>query len=161
MSHLLDEVIAEAEVAAAAGGREVGFAAATSPSDAYGYADRGRLHQVLTNLLDNAVRHSPDGGKILVTGRSDDNGLTIEVADGGPGISPEERTRVFERFTRGDRASGGGTGLGLAIARWIVELHHGDIAVVEPPFHSGQHGCTIRVTIPGELPRTPSRGAVV
>ena len=72
--------------------------------------------------------------------------MVLEVADEGPGIPPEERDRVFERFTRGDRAAGGGTGLGLAIARWVVDLHGGTIAVVEPV---AARGCRIQVTLPG------------
>ena len=60
-----------------------------------------------------------------------DDALVLEVRDEGPGIAPAERERVFERFTRGERATGGGTGLGLAIARWVVDLHGGTIAVVD------------------------------
>ncbi|MFG1998469.1 ATP-binding protein [Spirillospora sp. NPDC048911] len=113
-------------------------------------ADRDRLHQVLANLLDNAVRHSPPGGTVTVTARPVlDGGLALDVADEGPGIPQAERSRVFERFSRGAAAgtgvgtSGGGTGLGLAIARWAVDLHGGDISVVDSP-----RGCRIRVLIP-------------
>ncbi len=110
-------------------------------------ADPARLHQVVANLLDNAVRHSPPGGEIVLRARelSPAGGLVLEVADDGPGIAPGERAQVFERFSRGGHAgaSDGGTGLGLAIARWAVELHGGGIAVVgEAP------GCCIRVTLP-------------
>jgi signal transduction histidine kinase len=110
------------------------------------HADRERLHQVVVNLLDNAVRHGPVDGRVTVTARSEAGRLVIEVADEGPGIPVEERHRVFERFTRGDRSTGGGTGLGLAIARWVVELHHGTISVVD---QDGSAGCRIRVTLPG------------
>jgi signal transduction histidine kinase len=79
---------------------------------------------------------------VFLTGRpADDGGFVIEVRDEGPGIAPADRERVFERFTRGERA-GGGTGLGLAIARWVVDLHGGDIRAVEP--------ATIRVTLPAQ-----------
>jgi signal transduction histidine kinase len=125
------------------------------PAALYAVADRDRLHQVLANLLDNAARHSPPEGAVTVTARpgTDIGGLVLEVADEGPGIHPAERTRVFERFSRGSyaattprRAGGsGGTGLGLAIARWVVDLHGGDIGVVD-----SAHGCRIRVVIPGE-----------
>jgi signal transduction histidine kinase len=67
----------------------------------------------------------------------------VDVCDEGPGIPPEERQRVFERFTRGGRATGGGTGLGLAIANWVVGLHGGTIAVLD-----STAGCLIRVTLP-------------
>ncbi|NDU74948.1 HAMP domain-containing protein [Actinomadura sp. DSM 109109] len=114
-------------------------------------ADRDRLHQVVANLLDNAARHSPDGRPVRVTARpaNPPGGLVIEVADEGPGIPPEERARVFERFSRGSAAGagtpGGGTGLGLAIANWATELHGGDITVMDTPT-----GCRIRVVIPAD-----------
>ena len=92
--------------------------------------DPERVHQVLANLLENAVRHSPAGGRIEVSARSERGQVAIEVCDEGPGIPDEEANRVFERFYRADSArssSHGGAGLGLAIARWIVDLHGGDI----------------------------------
>jgi signal transduction histidine kinase len=92
--------------------------------------DPERVHQVVANLLENAVRHSPAGGRVRVTARPDRGRVAIEVTDEGPGIPEEEANRVFERFYRADpaRASAdGGAGLGLAIARWIVDLHGGDI----------------------------------
>jgi signal transduction histidine kinase len=132
---MLDEVVAEAEVA----GRGARFTVDVRPGKVF--ADRARLHQVLWNLLDNAARHGPQGGEVKVYCRpGGDGGVVIEVRDQGPGIAPADRERVFERFTRGERA-GGGTGLGLAIARWVVDLHDGEISVVEP--------ATIRVVLPG------------
>ena len=164
----LGEIVAEARVVAATGGRDVTFDASVSPASASVTGDRERLKQVVTNLLDNAARHSPPGGRVRVHARADGAGLTVEVGDEGPGIAADERDRVFERFTRGERATGGGTGLGLAIARWVVDLHGGTIAVVEPAeTHSGREadahdlplvvaaaagatkrGCLIRVTLP-------------
>jgi signal transduction histidine kinase len=141
---LFHEVIAEAEVACAANHREVRFIADVRPSDITVLGDRARLHQVITNLVDNAARHSPPGGKVTVTGRRDEVGLRFEVADEGPGIARELRERVFERFTRGERSMGGGTGLGLAIAHWVVQLHGGTIAVLDQP----TAGCRIGVVIP-------------
>ncbi|WP_067488973.1 HAMP domain-containing sensor histidine kinase [Actinomadura hibisca] len=109
-------------------------------------ADRDRLHQVLANLLDNAVRHGPPDGLITVTARPQGTGVVLEVADEGPGIPPAERAHVFQRFSRGSHAGtpDGGTGLGLAIARWAIDLHGGDIHVVDSP-----RGCRIRVVLPG------------
>lgn len=115
-----------------------------SPSALTAHADPARLHQVVANLLDNAARHSPPGLDIVVWARQlgPRGGLLIEVTDQGPGIPAPDRSRVFERFTRGG-SDDGGTGLGLAIARWAVELHGGSIAVVgEPP------GCRIQVALP-------------
>jgi signal transduction histidine kinase len=114
------------------------------PPDMTATADPARLHQVVANLLDNASRHSPSGGRIVVSARSINaaGGLVLEVRDNGPGIAADERSNVFERFTRGGSRDGG-TGLGLAIARWAVELHGGTIAVV-----GDEPGCRIRVTLP-------------
>jgi signal transduction histidine kinase len=146
VADLLTDVVAEAEVAAAAGERTVLFQTEVVPADAMIRADRERLHQVVVNLLDNAVRHGPADGTVTVRAFSEAGRMIIEVADEGPGIPAEQRHRVFERFTRGDRSTGGGTGLGLAIARWVVELHHGTISVVDP---NGSSGCRIRVDLPG------------
>jgi signal transduction histidine kinase len=147
---LLDEVAAEAEVMAAAVGRGVRFVVEVEPPGAHVVADRGRLHQVVLNLLDNAARHGPAGGKVHVCAVARRDDVVIEVRDEGPGIPAAERDRVFERFTRGERAGGGGTGLGLAIARWVVDLHGGTIGVVAPEeLPPGEpEGCRIRVVLP-------------
>ena len=93
--------------------------------------DPERIHQVVANLLDNAISHSPDGGRVAVGARRNGsaNGVELEVSDEGPGIPPEEADRVFDRFYRGaaNGSPDGGTGLGLAIAKSIVDLHGGDI----------------------------------
>jgi signal transduction histidine kinase len=114
-------------------------------------ADAERLHQVVANLVDNSCRHSPKDGTVTVRARGHGSrGLLLEVADQGPGISPEDRHRVFERFSRGSGptaqgpGSDGGTGLGLAIARWAVDLHGGTIAVAD-----SEEGCLIRISLPG------------
>jgi signal transduction histidine kinase len=142
---LLAEVVAEAEVMTSGTGRGVRFTLEVDPPGATVDADRERLHQVVFNLLDNAARHGPAGGEVTVRAWIGDGHLVIEVLDQGPGIPVGDRDRVFERFTRGRRADGGGTGLGLAIARWVVDLHGGTIAVVDP---DGPQGCRIRVTLP-------------
>jgi signal transduction histidine kinase len=92
--------------------------------------DPERIHEVLTNLLTNAVRHSPAGGEVLVLGAPVTGGVRFEVSDEGTGIPSAEIERIFDRFYRVDAARGsesGGAGLGLAIARSIVELHGGRI----------------------------------
>jgi signal transduction histidine kinase len=148
----VDEVLAEATVNAAGGGREVSFGHSVHPADGLVVGDRERLKQVVLNLLDNAARHSPPGGRVLLAVRASDESLIIDVRDEGPGIAPADRDRVFERFTRGHRATGGGTGLGLAIARWVVDLHGGTIAVVdrEPGLSTSdaRKGCLMRVVLP-------------
>ncbi|MFC4942242.1 sensor histidine kinase [Pseudonocardia sp. GCM10023141] len=132
LAPLLTTAVAEARVAADVAGRGVRFEVDVAPPGLAVHADRARLHQVVLNLLDNAARHSPPGTDVRVLGRGEGGELVLEVHDEGPGIAMEDRDRVFHRFTRGERAVGGGTGLGLSIARWVVELHGGRIAVVEP-----------------------------
>jgi signal transduction histidine kinase len=91
------------------------------------------LEQVFDNLLDNALRYAPAGTVVEVEATAGHGMARITVSDHGPGIAPGERTRVFERFHRGDGARGPGAGLGLAIARAIVEAHGGGINAVETP----------------------------
>jgi signal transduction histidine kinase len=125
----------------------VHLSVAVEPANLTMDADQERIHQVLANLVDNAVRHSPPGGRVTVRAAESDAGVALEVADDGPGIPEDEATRVFERFYRSDLArsnSDGGSGLGLAIARWIVDLHGGDIWV-EP---RSPRGCRMRVVVP-------------
>jgi signal transduction histidine kinase len=97
--------------------------------------DRLRLGEVVYNLVANAIRHAPEGGVVRMRLRSDDSGLTgFDVDDSGPGLPPEERERVFERFYRVDKsrsAQSGGRGLGLAICSEIVKAHRGSIAAEE------------------------------
>jgi signal transduction histidine kinase len=114
-----------------------------SPPGLAAVADQARLRQVVVNLVDNAIRHSPAGGRVSVHAvAAEPSALRLEVCDEGPGIPAAERERVFQRFTRG-ATSEGGTGLGLAIARWAVELQGGAIEVME-----ARTGCRIGVTIP-------------
>jgi signal transduction histidine kinase len=93
-------------------------------------ADRERVHQVLFNLIDNAVRFTPSGGAVTVTAQRHNGSIEVRVADTGVGIPPEHLPRLFERFYRADPARSredGGTGIGLAIARSVVEAHGGHI----------------------------------
>ncbi|WP_141433376.1 ATP-binding protein [Bacillus sp. 03113] len=96
------------------------------------FFDPDRMEQVLTNLIDNAIRHISSGGSIQVTVTEDGRGLSIEVSDTGEGISEEDLPFVFERFYKADKArtrGRSGTGLGLAIAKNIIEAHKGNIDV--------------------------------
>lgn len=111
------------------------------------YGDRARLQQVLTNLLDNAVRHTSDG-RITVAARADGPDVVISVADTGDGIAAEHLAHVFERFYRTDTArdrDSGGSGLGLAICRAVIQAHGGSITV-----HSAGagRGATFEVHLP-------------
>jgi PAS domain S-box-containing protein len=99
-------------------------------------ADRDRLQQVLVNLLDNAIKYSPNGGQILLTVTGPANGVRIAVADSGLGIPSAEQQRIFEKFYRLDTQlsrAGGGTGLGLYITRELVRRMGGTIAVQSEP----------------------------
>jgi two-component system phosphate regulon sensor histidine kinase PhoR len=91
-------------------------------------ADEDHVSRALGNLLHNAIKFTPPGGKIRVSARPYEGDVLIEVADTGPGIPADDLPRVFERFFRGDRSrQGGGTGLGLAVAKHVVEAHGGRI----------------------------------
>jgi signal transduction histidine kinase len=94
------------------------------------YADRSRIIQVLLNLLSNAYRYTPAGGKITVSVFPIDGAIQVDVADTGIGIPPDEQEKIFERFYRADHPQvrqQTGTGLGLPIARSLIELHQGKL----------------------------------
>jgi signal transduction histidine kinase len=134
LSPLVARVISEIEVTR--GRRDVELAQEVPEDLPLVFADAERVHQVLFNLLDNAVRLSPSGGRVSVSATR--HGRTVEVAvrDTGPGIPPEHLPRLFERFYRVDTARSrdeGGTGIGLAIARSVVEAHGGRIWAVSEP----------------------------
>src|SRR5579864_859699 len=103
----------------------------TDPSvDSLVEADPDRLQQVMLILIDNAIKHTPSGGRVDVTVRSHGQQASVEVADTGTGIAPEHLPRIFDRFYRADKARArqqGGTGLGLAIAKMLVDAHHGHL----------------------------------
>ena len=112
--------------------------------------DPARLTQLVVNLVDNAIRHSPPGGEVLVSARAvDASTWWLEVRDEGPGIPAEDAERVFERFGSGGD-SAGGTGLGLAIARWVCELHGGTITA-QPNDHATT-GALLRASLPRAHP---------
>lgn len=96
---------------------------------AYVYMDERRIHQVLTNLIANAIRYSPDGGKVTIEVRAEGSDVVVEVADEGIGIRPEVLDRLFEKFYRAPNApiSAYATGLGLALCRGFVQAHGGRI----------------------------------
>jgi two-component system sensor histidine kinase BaeS len=120
------------------------------------WADPERLGQVLGNLLDNALRHTPVGGLVDVTATSTDGELTIKVSDTGDGVAPAHLPRLFDRFYRADTARDrqhGGAGIGLSIAKALVEAHAGHIEA-----HSDGHGRGTTFTITLPCRRTLERG---
>ncbi|MBP2707568.1 HAMP domain-containing histidine kinase [Microbispora sp. RL4-1S] len=122
------------------------------PGEAQVVGDEARLRQVVSNLVGNAVTHTPPGTPVrLGVGRVGDDGVLV-VADNGPGLPPEEAAKVFDRFYRTDdsrtRTGGAGAGLGLAIVQSIVAAHGGRVELSTEP---GQ-GAAFRVVIPGRRP---------
>ena len=144
---MLEQVTRECELGEVFGEHPVWLKVCVQPGDLEADGDAERVHQVITNLLDNAVRHSPPDGRVWLSAHAAAGQTKIEVADEGPGIPPHELERVFERFYRTDGARSardGGSGLGLAIARWIVDAHGGRIrAEAREP-----GGCRMVVELP-------------
>ena len=147
----LGDVAADGASALAKPAADGGVSIAVDPQPAVVTGDPARLRQLVMILIDNAIRHTPSGGHVMVAVRSDATGATLTVDDDGPGIRPDDRLHVFERFYRGPGAPGGGTGLGLAIAHWIVEGHSGRIAVANRP--SGGAAFAVRLPRDGGQPR--------
>ena len=106
------------------------------------HADHTLLGQLVANLVENAVRHSPPGEPIEISARVDSGALSIVVSDSGPGVPPEEGDAVFEPFRSGQMA--GASGIGLAICRAVAEAHEGTITVGESP----RGGASFTVVIP-------------
>jgi two-component system sensor histidine kinase BaeS len=104
--------------------------------------DPVRIREVLSNLVANALRHTPPGGRITVGGSVTPSSVILTVSDTGPGIDPELLPHVFDRFVKGTGSRG--SGLGLAIARGLVEAHGGTIGVDSRP----GDGTTFRVELP-------------
>jgi heavy metal sensor kinase len=118
-----------------------------APNEVWVAGDRARLKQVVVNLLDNAIKYTPEGGTVSIVVNTQDSQAVLEVADTGIGIPPEALPRVFERFFRVDKARSrdqGGAGLGLSIVKSICAAHHGR---VEASSVSGQ-GSRFRVELP-------------
>lgn len=145
---LADDVFAAARRARAAAS-DITFATEIAPGAESVWADLTALRQVITNLVDNAVRYTPSGGTVTVFTQVDPRGTWIGVRDTGIGISPEHLPRIFERFYRVDPArsrDAGGTGLGLSIVRHLVEAHGGRVEAESRP----TRGTTVRAFFPAE-----------
>jgi signal transduction histidine kinase len=156
LAPLVSRVLSEIEVARP--DRHVDLRGRVPPDLPPVLADRERVHQVLFNLLDNAVRFTPSGGRVTVTASRHDGSVDVEVSDTGPGIAPEHLPRLFERFYRVDEARSrddGGTGIGLAIARSVVEAHGGRIWAESRP---GQ-GATFTFELPAAAEGRLTRGS--
>ena len=120
--------------------------------------DPGRMTQVLTNILDNAMRHTPEGGRIILAAKEVDDMVELSVQDSGPGLSVEDLDRIFDRFYRTDTArqrEDGGSGLGLAIAKSIVQAHGGQLSAESDIVPHREPGSGLRVII-----RLPKKSAL-
>jgi signal transduction histidine kinase len=118
---------AASSLAKPAGAKDVRIEVDPEPAMVQG--DAARLRQLVFILVDNAIRHSPNGGHVRVAVRREGGSALLDVEDDGRGVKPEDMAHVFERFWRASGAPSGGTGLGLAIAKWIVDRHQGSIEV--------------------------------
>ena len=120
----------------------------TVPEDLVAHADPSRIRQVLSNLIDNAIKYGCDEGSTVVGGARLSEGLIeMSVSDDGPGLAPEAQARLFERFFRVDKARSreqGGTGLGLSIVKHVVQAHGGEVRVQSAP----DEGTTFLFTLP-------------
>ena len=134
---------------------EISVTTHVEPSTPPVLADADRLQQVLINLVDNAIKYTPAGGRIVISVRPGDRAypgmVEIDVADTGSGIPAEDLPRLTERFFRVEKARSralGGTGLGLAIVKHIVQAHDGALAIDS----TLGHGTTVRVLLPSAGP---------
>jgi len=153
LSDLISRVAAAVEPVAAEKG--ITLSVEVSPGLPVISADADRLNQVLHNLLSNALRHTPPGGKISLRAeveREEEDEVWLEVSDTGEGIPQEQLSYVFDRFYRADPARSrgtGGTGLGLAIVRAIVEAHGGQVSVASDGIPG--HGSTFTLNLPTSM----------
>ena len=116
------------------------------------HADESLLRRMILNLLDNAIKYTPEGGSVSVTCRRAGKEYALSITDTGGGVPADLQPRIFERFFRADKArsrtenDGGGAGLGLSISRWIAEAHHGRLQLT----HSNSAGSTFTAYLPAE-----------
>ncbi|TMG47297.1 MAG: response regulator [Chloroflexi bacterium] len=144
LSALAERSIAQVVPEALAKGIEL---ESSLPGNVAVFVDDGLIVRVLTNLLANAVKHTPTGGKVRIESVRDsalEGSIIVRVHDTGPGIAADDAPHIFDRFYQGAGRSRGGTGLGLAFCKLAVELHGGSIAVVNP----GETGAIVQFTLP-------------
>src|SRR5581483_9173935 len=118
-----------------------------APEPVMATVDRLVLREAVTNVVDNAIKYGPNGSRVVIQVSADRDRAVLEIRDEGPGVPPEHRDRIFDRFFRVDEGrsrQSGGTGLGLSIAKWAVEVNGGRISV-----GSGvPHGSVFRIEVP-------------
>lgn len=127
---------------------------AAGGEEAHARVDRDRIIQALVNLIDNALRMTPEGGMVSLGVRERDGRVEVTVSDTGPGVEPELIDHLFDRFAQSS-SSGGGAGLGLTIVRGVAEAHGGDVVVRSPP----GRGATFAIRLPRVDPVPAERSA--
>ncbi len=158
LAKLLREVAGDMTPVASSHGQSLVLELPTSLPLAW--ADEGRLRQVVLNLLNNASKFTPEGGKIILRAREDDGNLVVEVQDTGRGITIEEQQRLFEPYHRleSDREHLSGLGLGLALCKTLVELHGGRIWVQSQAGKGSIFGFSVPLEADGERALKPEIG---
>jgi two-component system, OmpR family, sensor kinase len=157
----LDELVAECVHAARtlAQAKKISLTFDGAPESPI-HADESLVRRMLLNLLDNAIKYTPDFGRVTVTCQRNSKEYEVDIADTGCGVPAELRPRIFERFFRADKArshsenDGGGAGLGLAISRWIAEAHHGRLELTR----CDSTGSTFSAYLPADSAHSASPG---
>jgi signal transduction histidine kinase len=150
---LVESSLAAHEPAARQG--QVRIETEVTPSLEAVLADPDRIAVLFDNLINNALRHTPPGGNVILRALPESGAIRFEVHDSGPGIAAEHLDRIFERFYRVPGTTGGGAGLGLSIAKEIVQAHHGKIGVTSEPGQGSTFWFTLPVVGPAPGP-TPA-----
>jgi signal transduction histidine kinase/putative methionine-R-sulfoxide reductase with GAF domain len=135
----------------------IGLESESCGGDVWVTCDRVRVHQVLGNLIGNAIRYCPRGSRLLLSCRRSNDGVELVVADDGPGIPLEQQRRLFEPFTSMERSGKAGTGLGLFISRGIVERHGGTLVCESVPGEGARFTIRLPATPPSRTEGRPSR----
>jgi signal transduction histidine kinase len=121
------------------------------PEHCDAFVDANRMRQVFGNLIDNAIKYTPEGGSVCITARKDQHLAIVDFTDTGMGIPPEEQPRIWERLYRGDKSrSQRGLGLGLSVVKAVVQAHHGDIQVKSSPGEGSTFTLTLKDVSQGE-----------
>ena len=146
LDEVVDDVVRAGRVLAST--RDVSIERVTIPSAVFN-GDEDLVRRLIVNLLDNAIRHAPRGSTVRAELEQATDGYAISISDEGPGIPADIQPHIFERFYRGDAArargqSDGGAGLGLALARWIANVHGGNVTLAR----SSHAGTTFTVSLP-------------
>jgi heavy metal sensor kinase len=141
LAALAEEVVAHLSVLAEEKSQSIAVERQEAPD---ALADRFGLRQALINLVDNAIKFTPPGGRIRIRVSGTPAGAVLDVIDSGPGVAPEACARIFDRFYRGDGVDAAGTGLGLSIAKYAVEASGGHLTLED----TGPHGSTFRMALP-------------